>query len=308
MQPTNSISRFGITCAVLAFSFVAATSAQANTITFTFDSMPYRSSSSPGSTADVATYLNSVWTAAGGSGVVTVSGAGELSNNQYTGDGHVVGPATCTHTDSSGTCRTWSVTPATLGSTNGGIQDSAIGHSLSATSADNYIVNSGSDRIVITFPTAITSISFDFEIFPDGTCASSTKCGSNQGNLPDFEFLAGSSLATLAPVFPTAFGTYPGAAGTYRHSPSSGGAGTEPAPQYLGTSGELSLGSGVTVLAFVDWPQRIGIDNLKIDPCLAGVACSSVPEPPTLPIVALGLGLIALLSRAASLRRIRSRC
>lgn len=276
-----------------ALTLAAIAPASASTIAFSFDTMAYRSNSSPGPNSAVATYLNNVWSAAGMAGTVSVTGAGELSNNQYTGDGHVVGP--CTSFYPSGACKT--ITPATLGSTNGGTQGSATTHALSTTNPDNYIVNSGSDRIVITFPTEITSVSFDFEIFPDGTCPSASHCGGNQANLPDFEFLAGSSLGTLAPVFPTVFGTFPGVAGTYAHSPSSGAGATEPAPQYLGTSGTISLGSGVTVLAFVDWPQRIGIDNLTIDPCRPGEVCSSVPEPPTLPIIALGLGALALVAR-----------
>jgi MYXO-CTERM domain-containing protein len=286
-----------IAAIVAGSTIIATTPAGADVITFDFDSMAYRSSDSPGSNSAVQTYLRTTWTAGGGSGNVDVSGAGELSNNQYTGDNHVVGPATCTRYVS-GHCTRWSVTSATLGSTEGGVQGGATLESFSSSHPDNYIVNSGSDRITITFPTPVYFVSFDFEIFPDGTCPSSTDCGSHQANLPDFTFLTGNSAASLLPGFPTMYGTFPGSTGTYPHSPNSGGTSTEHAPQYLDVSGDLYFNEGITMVSFVDWPQRIGIDNLVVDTdCRQCVSHQDAPEPPTLPILALGLGLLALTSR-----------
>ena len=121
----------------------------------------------------------------------TVTGAGELSNNQYTGDGHVVGPV-------SGT----TVTPLTLGSTNGGVQ-----HSLSTTSPDNYIVNNPSTNttIEIIFPKAMYTVSFDYEIFPDGTCPNPTSGVSHIWAVPALRVPTGrtSSSMLTAASYPT---------------------------------------------------------------------------------------------------------
>jgi hypothetical protein len=279
--------------------------AGATLITFDFDAMAYRSSSTPGSNAAVQTYLDNTWSGAGLSGSMSVTGAGELSNNQYTGDGHVVGPSTCTAYYGSGTCKTWKTTPATLGSTEGGVQGSAAIAPFSSTNPDNYIVNSGSDRIVITFPDPVYSISFDYEIFPDGSCPSSGSCGHNAVNLPDFQFLVGNSVASLIPGFATTYGAYPGTSGTYSHSTNSGHGTTEKAPQALRVSGSILFNQGVTTLAFVDWPQRIGIDNLQVDTECHGLDCPrhDAPEPPMLPIVVVGLGLAWLMTRGRFQRR-----
>jgi len=64
----------------------------------------------------------------------------------------------------------------------------------------------------------------------------------------------------------------------YTHSPASGATGTELAPQLLGTF-SMSL-NGATKIEFVDWPQRIGIDNLVL---------RTVPEPGSLALLAGGL-------------------
>jgi hypothetical protein len=279
--------------------------ASASLITFDFDSMAYRSSSTPGGNAAVGTYVNGVWSGAGQSGTITVTGAGELSNNQYTGDGHVVGPttttSTCTKRDRQNNCTRWTTTttttPATLGSTDGAVQDDATLESLSTQDPDNYIVNATSDRITITFPTPIYALSFDFEIFPDGTCPSKSNCGSGQANLPDFSLLVDGTLQWQV------LGTYPGATNTFSHSPASGSASTEKAPQYLGHAGLIVFDQGATQVSFVDWPQRIGIDNLVVDTECEYLSCPrhDVPEPPMLPLALLGLGLMA-----ATLRRKRA--
>lgn len=298
MPKTGRSAIFPSIAAIAALALTTATCVRASSITFDFNSI------SSNSNASVQNYLDSVLDG------TTVTGAGMFSGNQYTGDGHVVGPATstevCKRYNSAHQCiryRTnWSVTSATLGNTEGGVQGMAT---LNSPGPDGYLYNSGSDRIVITLPMEVTSVSFDYEIFPDGTCPSATKCGKNQANLPDFRLLAGADLLSLTQVFQT-FGTYPGASNdpaTYPHSPHSGHGKNEPAPQYLGTySG--GLGSGITTLAFVDWPQRIGIDNLTINYCAAGECGGNVnvPEPPTLPIVLLALGLLALLPKATRCR------
>ena len=80
---------------------------------------------------------------------------------------------------------------------------------------------------------AISSVSFDYEIFPDGSCPSLSKCGKNDSNLPDFTFDANGNQ-----IFQT-FGVVPGTDGTYSYSPASPYKSKtskhEAAPQLLGT-------------------------------------------------------------------------
>lgn len=122
---------------------------------------------------------------------------------------------------------------------------------------DAFIANrSPTDRITITFPFPIYSASFDFEIFPDGT-----------GNWPDFTFKANDT--TLYHVL----GVLPGHDGTYPHSPHSGPNAIETVPQLLGSL-SFTFPNGVTKLEFIDWPDRIAIDDLRVN--------SSPPVVPTL--------------------------
>lgn len=303
------VSSMRVKAAVLAVAVAATMPAFGSLITFDFDSMAYRSSATPGSNAAVSTYLNGVWSGAGQAGSVAVAGAGELSNNQYTGDGHVVGPTTstvtCLHYDSQHHCTaskiTTTTTPATLGNTEGGEQGTASVDPLSTQDPDNYIVNAGSDRITITFPTPIYALSFDFEIFPDGSCPASTNCGRNAANLPDFSLWIDDAFQWQV------FGTYPGSTNTYAHSPASGAGSTEKAPQYLGHAGLIVLDQGATQVSFVDWPQRIGIDNLVVDTQCEYLSCPrhDAPEPPTLPLAAGALAALAWRARRGRVAAMR---
>lgn len=258
---------------------LTAGASHAAVVTFNFNGMGYNSSSNPTSNSLVQTYLQNTWASAGQSGALSVTGSGMLSNNQYTGDGHVVGPK------SGGT-----VTPITLGSNDGGVQGTATAHSLSTTNPDDYIVNSGSDRITITFPTLIYSVQFDFEIFPDGTCPTASNCGASKANWPDFKLLADGTQVMLQ------LGVDPSAAGAgYQYSTISGSS-KEKAPQYLGVSGLISFIDGVNKLEFVDWPQRIGIDNLKVDTCCRRPP-TDLPEPGSLALTGLVVAAAGLIRR-----------
>jgi hypothetical protein len=228
--------------------------ANAAVFDFNFDGM---SSFNNASNGTVQGYMQSILPG------VTVTGALGITNNNYTGDGYVVGPV-------SGS----TVTPLTLGNTTGGVQNSLL---PSAPSIDGYIVNSGLDRITIFLPEPIFGISFDYEIFPDGTCPrlntqNRVYCGSGNSNQPDFEFLAdGAQMLMMLGQVPSS---------PYQHSPHSGPTSDELAPQYLSGTVSYAFASGVTKLEFVDWPQRIGIDDLSL---------TTVPEPVTLSLVGIGL-------------------
>jgi hypothetical protein len=167
----------------------------------------------------------------GTAGSVAVTGA--VGANGYTGDGHVVGSTT-----------------------------------LAATGGTFIINGSGSNDILMTFSgVKIYSVSFDLEIFPDGTCPilNSANCGgSGNPNQPDFKFDAnGSLIQTWLAQTPTS---------PNNHSPASGAINTELAPQLLITTPvTFNFPSGVTTLEFDDWPATIGIDNLQIT--------TTVPEP-----------------------------
>lgn len=208
----------------------------------------------------VQTYMRNIITALHPGGTVTVTGSKAEAN--YTGDGHVVGPI-------SGSV----VIPYTLGRTDGGVYHNGA--------YDSYLVNSGSDRITMTFSFPIYSFSFDYEIFPDGTCPkASTSCTPTSANWPDFKLEVDDvqQFRTLA--------IDPSVSGPYNRSPNSGLSKIEKAPQFLGVSGELFFANGVTKLEFIDWPRMIGIDNLKINDQKPSTV---VPEPTTLLLLSSGL-------------------
>lgn len=231
----------------------ACTSAFADTITFNFNTL-----SSSATNSGVQTYMNGLLSAGQH---VTVTGS--KAGGSYTGDGHVVGPC-----DSSGlhTCH-----PVTL--------DSAGG---------NFIINSSSTSpIVMTFTgVSFTTVSFDLEIFPDGTCAngSSGICGTNNSNWPDFEFYVNGTLVNTWLAKMPGDTTHGGSA--YTHSPASHYYGTERAPQLLYYGYSYTSAVPITSLTFKDWPATIGVDNLQLS------TPPKVPEPSSLAL--LGTGVIAI--------------
>jgi len=252
----------GFIAGLIASFLVAVPSAHAFVITFDFNTLADGASNS-----SIQTYMRNLITATAGTPAgasVTVTGA--VGEANYTGDSHVVGPV-------SGSV----VSSETLGTSNGGVHHAGL---------DTFIINnSSSSEIKLVFNFPIYSLSFDYEIFPDGTCPNSS-CSA--ANWPDFTFTANGVLQ-----FET-LGILPGNLGTYPHSPASGATHTEPAPQFLGQSGYLSFPGGVTTLEFIDWPVTIGIDNLVISPSQIPVPPSSVPEPGSLVLVLVGLLGLAL--------------
>ncbi|HEV3258154.1 MAG TPA: PEP-CTERM sorting domain-containing protein [Gemmataceae bacterium] len=196
-------------------------------------------------------------------GTITVTGAGYSTS--YTGDGHVVGPMMNGHP-----------TSATL-----------------ASGGNGFLFNDGSDRITMLFSFPIYGLSFNYEIFPDGTVPDGTHVPPSQ--YPDLTVTADGT------VILDALGVMPGQNGTFLHSPASGAGNPELAPQLVGASGFLSLPNGATKIEFIDWPERIGINNLQI----FGKQAVPTPEPSTLVMLVVGLAGLCLLVglRSTSRRR-----
>ena len=224
----------------------------------------------------------------------TISGAG--ASGGYDGEGYVVGDRI------NGVVKSF-----TLGTTDGGVYHGGF---------DNFIVNpSGSDRFTLDFAHTIYGVSFDFEIFPNG----SVPDGSNPNHkpFPDFTFkalLVNGAVETLVNTFHVV-SVMPGSAyspdGTLQPDPhlvtfsSSPNHSLELAPQFLGSASFVFPG-GVNRLVFIDWPERIGIDNLDLDfgpaqpqsdPSDPTPTPTHTPEPSTLVLMgtlfgALGLGFI----------------
>jgi len=248
-------------------ALVLALSAQAGAaVTFTFDNITLSGNTNFwGATAGnsaIATGMNAQLVSAGYSGAsVAVSGA--IATGTYNGEGHVVGP--------------------TLGS-------------------DTFLANDGlgirgsaSNSFTLSFAgLLITSISFDWEIFPNASCQAHTYCATHTGdsNFPDLTVMSGATQ-----LF---------------HVIANLGSNTLD-PQATGVSGNIAIaGNGVTSLTFLDWPAEIGIDNLHlVTGCpITNSACGgtrgggALPEPSTVVLLGLGLGALGWATRRRSDRTI----
>jgi hypothetical protein len=200
---------------------------------------------------------------------VTVTGSKAEQN--YNGDNHVVGPIV------SGVVKS-----ETLGTTDLGVHHNG--------GFDTFLINQTSvTKITMEFTFPIYSLSFDYEIFPNSSCAKASNCSS----WPDFTFEADDQV-----IFQT-LGIVPPLLG-FANSPFSGTSKNELAPQFLGQSGQLVFADGVTKLEFIDWPVLIGIDNLVLQTTFDEPP-PEVPVPATL--LLFGTGLLA----AAMAGRIRGR-
>lgn len=232
----------------------------------------------------------------GGPGGTNVVVTGARAENNYFGDNHVTGPIKSFLTAHTPPRTRYRVEPITLGTSDGyftGAPASTL-HAFGSANYDTYLVNKdSSDRIVMQFDFPIYQISFDYEIFPDGTCpnGNALSCEPTDSNWPDFKFEADD-----VEYFRT-IGIMPGQGGTYPSSSAvatTGVGNTELAPQFIGTSGLLTFEGGVSKLEFIDWPRMIGIDNLQI--CTDKNECLPPPPPPVIPepssMFLLGSGLL----------------
>jgi hypothetical protein len=219
-----------------------------------------------GSSAAISSYMTGVL-----GSTVTVTGA--IATPSYNGENHVVGE--------------------TLGTSDGGV------HHGATTPPDVFIINnnfgigaSTSDRFSITFANfAVTTLSFDWEIFPDNTCSKDTSCGSGNhpgnANWPDLElFVNNNGTATWQALATYVSGRDPQGLGT------------------ITTVFDFTSIGGATKLTFVDWPAEVGIDNLSITGrCVTcPIPLQQVPEPASLPLVALALAGVYVVSRRTRAR------
>jgi len=136
---------------------------------------------------------------------------------------------------------------------------------------DSFGIFAKSDKITITLTGfTIHSIEFDWEIFPNGTCPASTSptsCAKSNGtnaNWPDISLWVGTNPASLT----NAWGR-----------PATTADPATIAPQALHLSEVVNFGKEVSVLEFRDWPNTIGIADVRLN----------VPEPGTLALLLAGL-------------------
>ena len=215
-------------------------SARADTFSFNFDALSaYTPSQGDGNTAtsSIQGYMQSQLKSG-----QTVTVTGGVADQTYNGEGYVVGPGTTKS----------NVTPLTLGNTNGAT--SVTSTSSVNSTLDTFIANTNdssqqiANEITMKFTGLVINgiVSFDYEIFPDGTA--------NQP--PDLIFAAGptgntSTIATFLGVTP---GTSPITTTVSKNSTH------ETNGQIIGHwSGVVT---NATELDFIDWPATIGIDNL----------------------------------------------
>ena len=258
-----------------------AVSAQAGTVTFSFDTL-----SSGATASQIATYMTNLLVAAGCVGCSVViptdnsgdgTSQGAVADQTYNGEGYVTGPGTPN--------RQGKISKSlTLGDSNGATA-SNTNSSLDA-AYDTFLANTSdgssqvSNQITLQFEgftgDTFAVNSFDYEIFP---CANGFE---NCTSPPDMTFEAGNNSNGVDPVV-SSFGTNgvrsgvePDTSNGNSVSSPNGNVHSTTYDQYIGTWTVGATFNGNTELDFLDWPATIGVDNLSIT---WTTPPSTVPEP-----------------------------
>jgi len=241
-------------------------SASAVAVTLDFNSLPGGAGN-----ASVQTYLNGQL----GPGMITVTGA--ATSRTYAGDGYVysIGGRYITLGTTDGATSPTDSTHFDPLTVNSGY-DTFIYNAGSNPSTKSKFGTPGGDKITMAFKIPILSISFDWEVFPNGDCGT---CTSSSPNWPDFELFAGMVGDTTPTDSFTGDTIFPVA----KYDPATK-SGTSTYAQGLGTF-SASFSRPMNYVEFVDWPDRIGIDRL--DP-------TTVPEPGSLLLVGIGIAGLGL--------------
>ena len=264
-----------------AFTFLLAASlpASAGSVSFDFNALAQQSGGTNGvaNTAAIQSYMNGVL---GLQGSVVV-GPGAIADRSYDGEGYVVGATTSVAAAKyqAVTLGTSDGAATSARTTSGGVSCNAGG---CTGNTDTFIRNDSfgspaGNAWSFTFAgwVTITSVSFDYEIFPEA------------GNAPDFTF--STNLGTVA-GWPK-LGLVPGSGGAASPNTVSFNSTAELNKQLIGTGTWATPGVGVNQLNFIDWPATIGIDNLTVN----FTTTNTVPEPSTM--LLLGSGLVAFYAR-----------
>ena len=311
----NSTFALAAIASLSALSAVPASAAPV-TATFNFNDMGTGNTTSQGlgssGNSSISAYMTSVMQGVILGSSVGVTGAvGQEGTNSYAGEGFAVGPVINN-----------AVRPLTLGDTNGSATPNHLTTAWDSNpptlvgSHDGFIKNctsidscTSSPDIFMNFNgQQISSFSFDFQIFPDGTCPQldgvghTTSCGVNNANLPDLEIWSGDNATGTH--FGTLFGVAPNTAGTYKYSLNNATGSGETAPQLLGTATyTVAAGTNISTLDFMDWPETIGIDNLVVN--FIPPKVNHIAEPPTIALLVFGLaGLVMMARRKDFLRHL----